>query len=200
MPDKSLQADAANLAEILSDKTEFKSPVHAQAADALKRFAGACDALATKAKATTGSSLDLEELISDAYDTAKKERNARASELKAAWDGLIGFLAAARRLAEGDVPAGFAPAGEAVQKVLDKIEFKDQKQIDELRKKAKAYYPKESALVKEAEAWSVRAAQVAKAVKAAADALDPEDSVAKVHIAFLKRYAARVVEAAKILR
>ena len=195
-----LNSTAANLVEILSDTSEFKDPIFAQTADALMRFVQAGESLSTKARAAAKTGLALNELVDEAHEKASDEKNPRARDLKKAWDQLIAFLAASQMLADGGTPSQFKACGDTMQGVLDKIEFSDKKQIADLRKKALAFYPAESALLKEADAWSVRANQVVEQIKKAIAKLDLTDGVQKVHANGLAKFAKKAADAAKVVK
>jgi hypothetical protein len=199
MPD-TLHLTAANLSEILSDATEFQDPAFAQASESLLRLVKAGGTLMEKAAAASKAGVNLSGLMEDACDTAKAEKNERSKDLQKACDAVMALVSSSGMVAKDEVPAQFFACGDTVQEVLDELEFKDKKQIAELRKAAKSFYPTESALMKEAGAWSVRAAQVVAAIKAAAGKLNPKDTVQRVHLERMVKFAASLAAAAKVIK
>jgi hypothetical protein len=195
-----LNRDAANLCEVLSDTTEFADPVFAQASDALARFMEASGDLANKAKPAAKTGQALVDLLDEAFDTATEEKNSRARDVKKAWLATSNFVDAAIKIQAQEIPTNFEACGDTVQDVLDKLEFKDKKQIAELRKKAIAFYPTESALLKEAQAWSVRANQVAELAKKCVSKLDNNNQIQAVHANGLAKFAQKAKEASKALK
>ncbi|MGE0387202.1 MAG: hypothetical protein AB7Q97_20960 [Gammaproteobacteria bacterium] len=112
----------------------------------------------------------------------------RAKEYGKAVDGCSALSEAIDALLSGRDVKKTALPGDALQKVLDALEFKDKVKTANLRKSALAYYPAESAGRKKLREWEVHLEHLVTAVNEGLAVLNPEDKVEYVHLEFGRQY------------
>lgn len=154
-----IASKALGLADKLKDRSE---PAVAEMTRRLRKYAeaerglaGAVHTMGHKASGLVVFGLTL-------ADWAKKNKGPEADTFKKrekdfdkAIAGLESLGDAVDALLEGGTPAKVKLPGNALQKVLDDMEFKDKVKIATVRTAAREYYPAESAGQKKLQEWAV---------------------------------------------
>lgn len=161
-------------------------------AEAEKGLAGSVYTMGHKASGLLVYGLNL-------ADWAKKNKGPEADAFKKrekdfgkAIDGLEAFSDAVDALLEGGTPSKVKLPGNALQKVLDDLEFKDKAKIVNVRKAALDYYPAESAGQKKLQEWAVQLNHLCAGLN---------DGLSKLDAADLQAYGRReVLERAQQLK
>jgi len=154
--------------------------------DAEKSIIAVLDTMRKKASGLVVYGLNLSEWAKKTKSPDADAFKKRSKEFDKAIEGFESFTDAIDGLLEGKAVGRSKLPGDAFQKVLDALQFKDKAQIANLRKAALDYYPSESAGQKKLQEWAVHLSHLAAALNDGLAALDPSDKVEALHLNFGK--------------
>lgn len=155
-----IASKALGLADKLKDRNE---PAVAEMTRRLRKYAEAEKGLAGSVHAMGHKATGLVVYGLHVADWAKKNKGPEADAFKKrekdfakVVDSFEALGDAVDALLEGGTPAKVKLPGNAMQKMLDNLQFKDQVKVANLHKAALDYYPAESAGQKKLQEWAVQ--------------------------------------------
>jgi len=188
---RNIGSNAEGLRDSLSD---VETPEVAELCRKLKRYVEAERGIQTQLKATLRAcdGVQVDALALKTYIGKQKNADIEAfkncsKDFDLALDRLEKFSDALEKLLQGDGPGKVTLPGEALDSVLDKLEFKEKASenvLSTLQKGAKAFYPAESAAQKRLAEWSVHLKQLALALNEGLATLDRKDKVQDLNLNF----------------
>jgi hypothetical protein len=182
---------ASGLLDALSD---IDKPQIKELSRKLKRYIEAektilrdLDAAITKGSALEAQCRGLKDWAKNKGGADAEAFKKREKDITKAMDALGSFTDAIESAAGGKAAGKSTVPGDAIQAVLDKLEFSDKATVKDLRDVAKAYYPAESAAVKRLQEWVVHLDQLLAGLNDGLSALNSSDQVEALHIALAKK-------------